>query len=73
MLSVATLWAGQWTALGPDGGDVRSLSLRPAESRPHLSWDTSTGTLFLSPRMGDTIGRAWPTWAAMTMFSITSR
>ena len=27
ILLCASAWAGQWTALGPDGGDVRSLSL----------------------------------------------
>ena len=34
MLSVTTLWAGQWTALGPDGGDVRSLAFDPQNPPP---------------------------------------
>ena len=47
MLSVTTAWAGQWTALGPDGGDVRSLNFDPSNpDRIYLG--TSTGTLFLS-------------------------
>lgn len=47
MLSVSTLWAGQWTALGPDGGDVRSLNFDP-QNPDHIYLGTSTGTLFLS-------------------------
>ncbi|MGH9546303.1 MAG: transcriptional regulator [Terriglobales bacterium] len=51
MLSVATLWAGQWTALGPDGGDVRSLSFDP-QNPDRIYLGTSTGTLFLSTDAG---------------------
>lgn len=51
MLSVATLWAGQWTALGPDGGDVRSLSFDP-QNPDRIYLGTSTGTLFLSNDAG---------------------
>ena len=47
MLSVTALWAGQWTALGPDGGDVRSLSFDP-QNPDRIYLGTSTGTLFLS-------------------------
>jgi photosystem II stability/assembly factor-like uncharacterized protein len=47
MLSVTTLWAGQWTALGPDGGDVRSLNFDP-QNPDRIYLGTSTGTLFLS-------------------------
>jgi photosystem II stability/assembly factor-like uncharacterized protein len=47
MLSVSALWAGQWTALGPDGGDVRSLSYDP-QNPDRIYLGTSTGTLFLS-------------------------
>ena len=47
MLSVTTLWAGQWTALGPDGGDVRSLNFDP-KNPDRIYLGTSTGTLFLS-------------------------
>ncbi len=47
MLSTSALWAGQWTALGPDGGDVRSLSYDP-QNPDRIYLGTSTGTLFLS-------------------------
>jgi photosystem II stability/assembly factor-like uncharacterized protein len=47
MLSVTTLWAGQWTALGPDGGDVRSLNFDP-KNPDRIYLGTSTGSLFLS-------------------------
>ena len=47
MLSVTTLWAGQWTSLGPDGGDVRSLNFDP-KNPDRIYLGTSTGTLFLS-------------------------
>ena len=40
-------WAGQWTALGPDGGDVRSLTYDP-QNPDHIFLGTSTGTLFSS-------------------------
>jgi photosystem II stability/assembly factor-like uncharacterized protein len=40
-------WAGQWTALGPDGGDVRSLAYDP-QNPEHIFLGTSTGTLFAS-------------------------
>jgi len=47
MLSVTSLWAGQWTSLGPDGGDVRSLNFDP-KNPDRIYLGTSTGTLFLS-------------------------
>ena len=47
MLSTTTLWAGQWTSLGPDGGDVRSLNFDP-KNPDRIYLGTSTGTLFLS-------------------------
>jgi photosystem II stability/assembly factor-like uncharacterized protein len=47
MLSATTLWAGQWTSLGPDGGDVRSLNFDP-KNPDRIYLGTSTGTLFLS-------------------------
>lgn len=47
LLCAATLWAGQWTALGPDGGDVRSLTYDP-QNPDHIFLGTSTGTLFVS-------------------------
>src|ERR1700690_749366 len=39
--------AGQWTALGPDGGDVRSLAYDP-QNPDHIFLGTSTGSLFSS-------------------------
>jgi len=47
LLCTATLWAGQWTVLGPDGGDVRSLTYDP-QNPDHIFLGTSTGTLFVS-------------------------
>ena len=44
---VGAAWAGQWTALGPDGGDVRSLAYDP-HNPDHIFLGTSTGTLFSS-------------------------
>jgi photosystem II stability/assembly factor-like uncharacterized protein len=43
--------AGQWTALGPDGGDVRSFSYDP-KNPDHVFIGTSTGTIFLSTNAG---------------------
>src|SRR2546430_4667417 len=40
-------WAGQWTILGPDGGDVRRLSYDP-RNPDHIFLGTSTGTIFSS-------------------------
>ena len=47
MISVTALWAGEWTSLGPDGGDVRSLNFDP-KNPDRIYLGTSTGTLFLS-------------------------
>jgi photosystem II stability/assembly factor-like uncharacterized protein len=47
MLLCASAWAGQWTSLGPDGGDVRSFSVDP-RNPDHIFLGTSTGTIFLS-------------------------
>jgi photosystem II stability/assembly factor-like uncharacterized protein len=44
---ISAAWAGQWTALGPDGGDVRSLAYDP-QNPDHIFLGTSTGTLFSS-------------------------
>jgi photosystem II stability/assembly factor-like uncharacterized protein len=40
-------WASQWEVLGPDGGDVRSLSYDP-QNPDHILLGTSTGQLFSS-------------------------
>ena len=46
-------WAGQqWTALGPDGGDVRSLTFDP-HNPDHIFLGTSTGTIFVSSDAGN--------------------
>jgi photosystem II stability/assembly factor-like uncharacterized protein len=56
MLSVTTLRAGQWTSLGPDGGDVRSLNFDP-KNPDRIYLGTSTGTLFLSNDAGHSWSR----------------
>jgi len=50
----AMSWAGQWAVLGPDGGDVRSLSYDP-QNPEHIFLGTSTGELFSSINGG----RSW--------------
>jgi photosystem II stability/assembly factor-like uncharacterized protein len=58
-LFLATVsWAGQWSVLGPDGGDARSLSYDPQDP-DHLFLGTSTGELF-SSKDG---GRSWARFA----------
>jgi photosystem II stability/assembly factor-like uncharacterized protein len=47
VLLCGAAWAGQWTALGPDGGDVRSLSYDP-KNPDHIFLGTSTGSIFQS-------------------------
>jgi photosystem II stability/assembly factor-like uncharacterized protein len=49
-------WAGQWIALGPDGGDVRSLAYDP-QNPDHIFLGTSTGTLFSSTDGGHSWSR----------------
>jgi photosystem II stability/assembly factor-like uncharacterized protein len=56
MVATTTLWAGQWSALGPDGGDVRSLSYDP-QNPDHIFLGTNTGTLFASQDGGHTWAR----------------
>ena len=58
VLFCATAWAGQWTVLGPDGGDVRSLSYDP-QNPDHLFLGTNTGTIFSS----NDGGRSWARFA----------
>jgi photosystem II stability/assembly factor-like uncharacterized protein len=43
----SAVWAGEWTVLGPEGGDVRSLSYDP-RNPDHIYLGTGTGTMFLS-------------------------
>jgi photosystem II stability/assembly factor-like uncharacterized protein len=47
LFCATTLWAGQWAVLGPDGGDVRSLSYDPSNP-DHIFLGTNTGTIFFS-------------------------
>ena len=58
VLFCATMWAGQWTVLGPDGGDVRSLAYDP-QNPDHILLGTNTGTLFSS----NDGGRNWARFA----------
>ena len=51
-------WASQWEVLGPDGGDVRSLSY-DAQNPDHILLGTSTGQLFSS----NDGGRTWTRFA----------
>ncbi|HUK23074.1 MAG TPA: hypothetical protein VLV49_00740 [Terriglobales bacterium] len=54
----ATGWAAAWPALGPDGGDVRSLSYDP-QKPDHLYLGTATGTIYFSKDDG----RTWERFA----------
>lgn len=58
MLCSTSLWAGQWTVLGPDGGDVRSLTYDP-HNPDRILLGTSTGAVFVS---GDS-GQSWSRFA----------
>ena len=49
-------WASQWTPMGPDGGDVRSLSFDP-KNPDHILLGTSSGELFASHDRGLTWSR----------------
>jgi hypothetical protein len=51
LICSASLWAGQWTAMGPDGGDVRSLASDP-KNPDRIFLGTSTGALFVSNNGG---------------------
>ncbi|HYL15206.1 MAG TPA: transcriptional regulator [Terriglobales bacterium] len=50
--------AAQWTSLGPEGGDVRSLAYDPSNP-DHIFLGTSTGVLFVS----NDGGRSWNRFA----------
>jgi len=56
VLLVSSAWAGQWSALGPDGGDVRSLTFDP-QNPDHIFLGTSTGTVFSSSDGGHSWSR----------------
>jgi photosystem II stability/assembly factor-like uncharacterized protein len=46
-----SLWAGQWVVMGPDGGDVRSLTYDP-HNPDRIFLGTSTGVIFVSNNGG---------------------
>jgi photosystem II stability/assembly factor-like uncharacterized protein len=56
LLCSSTLWAGQWTVLGPDGGDVRSLAYDP-HNPDRIFLGTSTGVIFVSTDGGQNWSR----------------
>jgi photosystem II stability/assembly factor-like uncharacterized protein len=58
LLAAPFLHAGQWTALGPEGGDVRSLAYDPGNP-DHILLGTSTGVIFASQDGG----RSWSRFA----------
>jgi len=58
LLFTTALWAGQWTVLGPEGGDVRSLSYDPHNPN-RIFLGNSTGKLFLS----EDGGHSWTRFA----------
>src|SRR5258708_29220759 len=47
LVSTALMASGSWQALGPDGGDARSLAY-DSHNPDHLLLGTSTGQLFVS-------------------------
>ena len=51
LVSSTSLWAGQWAVLGPDGGDVRSLTYDP-HNPDRIFLGTSTGVVFVSNNGG---------------------
>jgi photosystem II stability/assembly factor-like uncharacterized protein len=56
LLSTALLASGPWQALGPDGGDARSLAY-DAHNPDHILLGTSTGQMFSSNDGGRTWSR----------------
>ena len=56
VLLCGTALAGQWTAIGPDGGDVRSLAYDP-HNPDRIFLGTSTGMIFVSTDGGQNWAR----------------
>ena len=56
VLASAAAAAPQWTSLGPEGGDVRSLAYDPANP-DHIILGTSSGVLFVSQDAGHSWSR----------------
>ena len=63
--------ARQWSVLGPDGGDVRSLAYDPHDPN-RVFLGTSTGVIFVSDDGGHNWSRFAKLGAATTTYSITS-
>jgi len=60
LASTALFASGSWQALGPDGGDARSLAY-DSHNPDHLLLGTSTGQLFVS----DDAGHNWARFARL--------
>src|SRR4051794_36023492 len=60
LVSTSLLASGSWQALGPDGGDARSLAY-DSHNPDHLLLGTSTGQLFVS----DDAGHNWARFARL--------
>jgi photosystem II stability/assembly factor-like uncharacterized protein len=60
LVSTALFASGSWQALGPDGGDARSLAY-DSHNPDHLLLGTSTGQLFVS----DDAGHNWARFARL--------
>jgi photosystem II stability/assembly factor-like uncharacterized protein len=56
LMFATAAWAGQWAVLGPDGGDVRSLSYNP-KNPDQIYLGTSTGSIFMSKDGGHSWAR----------------
>ena len=57
LVTTALLASGSWQALGPDGGDARSLA-NDSHNPDHLLLGTSTGQLFVSEDSGHNWARS---------------
>jgi photosystem II stability/assembly factor-like uncharacterized protein len=60
VLPCGNAWAAQWVAVGPDGGDARSLAY-DLHNPDHMFLGTSTGTIFQSTDGG----RRWTHFAQL--------
>ena len=58
VVAAAVSFASEWVALGPDGGDARSLAVDPANPN-HIFLGTSAGEVFVSQDGGG----SWARWS----------
>ena len=58
-LAACPLWADTWTAVGPPGGDVRSITADPRDPR-RLYLGTSDGVMYRSDDTGTRWQRLFP-------------